>query len=138
MSAVDAVPPRLRRPTDDAVVVFAVGDRRFAVPPGRVVEIGRITAFTPLPSTDSANLGVGLYRGRAVALVDVARRFGADGSDPAVPSSAPPWLCVFLTTDTGVEGLPVDAVLGFEPAAGVRAAGIPILEPAPQEAREWP
>ncbi len=95
-----------------ALVVVAVGGRRFALPGPRVREITRIDAVTPVPCDDPANLGVALHRERVLPLVDLRRRLGLG---PAEPGPRPP-LCVVARTADGDVGFPIDAVLEFIPS----------------------
>ncbi len=113
-------------PAVPACLVVAVGDRRVALPAARIVEVARIGGYTPLPCEDPANLGVVLHRDALVPLVDVAPRIGARRAGPI----GAPALCVFVETETGVVGFPIDRVLGLEPARDGGADGVPILDPA--------
>lgn len=108
------------------LVVLAVRDRRFAVPADRVVEVARIAGYTPVPCDDPSNLGVLVHRGGLVPLVDAGAHLGLR---PAAPRALP-GLCVFVRAHFGEVGVPIDQVLGLEPAVdGALPEGVILLDP---------
>jgi purine-binding chemotaxis protein CheW len=113
-------PTSTRRPP---VVMCALGEQKFAVPVERVVEVARVASYTRLPCGDPTNLGVVLYRERLVPLVDLRPRLGLARAG----TGTPPHLCVFVRSDAGEVGFPVDGVLGLAPAPGPEP-GIPVLD----------
>lgn len=121
--------PRAARSTatpPPSVVVVALGERRVAVPAARIVEVGPITGYTPLPSEDRTTLGVVLHRDTLVPLVDLASRFGARPPGPV----ALPTLGLFVETTRGRVAFPIDRVLGLLVSPdGKLADGITALDP---------
>lgn len=106
------------------VMVFAVGQRRFALPGAQVLEIARVGTLTVVPSDDPANLGLVLHRDRIIPVVDVARRLGV----PVGPRE-PGQLTLFARAAFGEVGFPIDAVVGFGSAsAGAPADGATFVD----------
>lgn len=107
-------------------MVFALGERRFAVPVTRVLDVANVTAYTPLPCEDPTNLGVVLHRERLTPLVDLAPRLGVGRTHPLES----PGLCLFVRTGRGEMGFPIDQVTGVAPVAGARLPeGFTVLDP---------
>ncbi len=102
--------------TPGNVVVFVADGHRFALPGAGVVEIARAEGVTAVPSDDPANLGVTVHRDRVVPLVDLPRRIGLAGEHRRGPS----WLCLYVRTEHGEIGFPIDTVVGFGPAGRLR------------------
>lgn len=112
------------------VVVFALAGRRFALPAERVVEVARVSTYTPLPCENPAHLGVVSHRDSVIPLLDLARELGARRAD----SLQSPGLCLFCMTELGEIACPVDQVVGLAPApdegfaqSSTLSAGIPIF-----------
>jgi chemotaxis signal transduction protein len=117
--AVPRTPAAPRR----TIVVVDVRGRRLAAPAERVVEVARTGRYTRVPCEDPSNLGVVMHRGAVVPLVDVGTRLGV----PAAPSV--PDLCLFLRTQLGEIGVPIDQVVGLEPAPdGGLPEGVTLLD----------
>lgn len=106
----------MRPLTADNVVVFVADGHRFALPGARVVEIARVEQVTPVPCDDPANLGVAMHRERVVPLLDLARRLGLSGER----RRRRPWLCLYVRTEQGEIGFPIDTVVGFGPMGRLR------------------
>jgi chemotaxis signal transduction protein len=106
--------------------VVSVGDRRIAIPAGRIVEVARVAGYTPLPCDDAANLGVVVHRDALIPLVDLAPRLGARRFAPVKL----PGLCVFVETEVGEVAFPIDRVLGLEPVRDGGPDAVPVLDPA--------
>jgi chemotaxis signal transduction protein len=121
----------MRRPgkpvaASPSVLVVGMGDRRLAVPAAQIVEVARLVAYTPLPCDDPTNLGVVLHRDTLIPLIDLASRLGARRAGPV----GVPGLCLFVQTDVGEVGFPIDRVLGLESAYDDRSdRGVPVLDP---------
>jgi chemotaxis signal transduction protein len=110
-----------------SLLVVALGDRRVAVPAARIAEVARIATYTPLPCEDPTVLGVVVHRETLIPLVDLAPRLGARRAG----SVKLPGLCLFVETDAGEVGFPIDRVLGLEAArADTSERGVPLLDPA--------
>jgi chemotaxis signal transduction protein len=123
------VPRRAGKPVPVplSVLVVGLGDRRLAVPVAQIVEVARLVAYTPLPCEDPTNLGVVLHRDALIPLVDLARRLGARRAGPI----GLPGLCLFVQTDVGDVGFPIDRVLGLESVLDDRPdRAVPVLAPA--------
>lgn len=58
------------------LLVFALGERRFAVPAEVVVEVVRVVASAPLPGAPAIVEGVINVRGTLVPALDIRSRFG--------------------------------------------------------------
>ena len=124
-----SVPRRAAKPVaaPPSVLVVAFGDRRVAVPAAQIVEVARLVAYTPLPCEDPTNLGVVLHRDTLLPLVDLASRLGARRAG----SVGLPGLCLFVQTDVGEVGFPIDRVLGLESVRDDRPdRAVPVLDPA--------
>lgn len=67
------------------VCTFALGDRRFAVDVGRVLEVLRGQEITRLPLAPPGVLGLVNLRGRIVTAVDLRRCLGLDERPPGAP-----------------------------------------------------
>lgn len=114
------LPRRTRRQPAEPVstfVVFTVGDRRFALPTGRVEAVSEIPGYTPLPAAGRPEvLGLVAHRGRAVALVDLDRCLGTPGA--AGRAEAPASLCVVVAHAGRRLGFPVDELEGLARVSG--------------------
>jgi chemotaxis signal transduction protein len=109
------------------VLIVALADRRVAVPAGQIVEVFRIGAYTRLPCEDPTNLGIVLHREMLIPLVDLALRLGGRRGGPV----RLPGLCLFVETDAGEIGFPIDRVLGLASVPGDGAdRAVPLLDPA--------
>jgi purine-binding chemotaxis protein CheW len=62
-----------------SLVVFALGDARFALASEDVQEIAAAVAIAPLPNAPAIVEGVINVRGAIVPVLDLRRRFGLDG-----------------------------------------------------------
>lgn len=93
------------------VVVFSLVDRRFALPAERVVEVAKVSGYTPLPCENAAHLGVVYHRETVIPLVDVGRLMGVRG----LASFPSPGLCFFCRTERGEIAFPVDRIFGLAP-----------------------
>jgi chemotaxis signal transduction protein len=114
-------------PPSTSVLIVALADRRVAVPAGQIVEVFRIGAYTRLPCEDPTNLGIVLHREMLIPLVDLALRLGGRRGGPV----RLPGLCLFVETDAGEIGFPIDRVLGLASVPGDGAdRAVPLLDPA--------
>lgn len=66
---------------------LTVGDLLLGIDVGRIQEVLRDTAFTPVPMADSAIRGLINLRGQIVTAIDLRRRIGLGDADPGAPSS---------------------------------------------------
>lgn len=108
------------------LVLVGVGERRVAVPVAQIVEVARVSAYTPLPGEDRTNLGVVLHRDAVVPLVDLGARFGVRRPGPVEL----PALSLFVRTAQGTVALLVDRILGLQPATDVGPEdAITLLDP---------
>jgi len=62
-------------PRTREVLVFEVGDQRYALPTADVLELVRAVAITPLPDAPAVIEGVVNVRGRVLPVLDVRARF---------------------------------------------------------------
>lgn len=97
------------------VVLFAIDGRAFALPGARVAEIAQVDRITAIPCDDPATVGVTLHRDRVIPLLDLPRRLGLPGRRRRADAG----LCLFVRTDRGELGFPIDTVLGFGPPGRV-------------------
>jgi purine-binding chemotaxis protein CheW len=63
-------------PEPERMVLFVVGEHRFAVPIGRIREIIPTRPYTPLPGSGAHVCGLINLRGRIVTVVDLGARLG--------------------------------------------------------------
>lgn len=91
--------------SDVQFVVCLVADERYGIEVGRVHEIIRLTAITPLPGADRSFSGVINLRGRIIPVMNLRQQFG-------LPDAPPTRLSRIVVADAGGAqiGLVVDAV----------------------------
>ena len=99
-------PLRLRR----FHVRFKLGETCYALPAEELFGVHQVEDLTILPSDQSWNLGVTLFRGQAFGIVDLQSLM--DGTESVPPSV--PFFCIFYKTTHGVLGFRVDEILGIE------------------------
>lgn len=59
----------------DSLLVFMLGDQRYALPLPKVDRVVRMVAITPLPKVPDIILGVVNIQGRVIPVVNMRRRF---------------------------------------------------------------
>lgn len=59
----------------DHLIVFTLGDQRYALPLPEVDRVVRMVAITPLPEAPGIILGVVNIRGRVIPVINMRRRF---------------------------------------------------------------
>ncbi|MDA8192802.1 MAG: chemotaxis protein CheW [Thermaerobacter sp.] len=108
------------------LLVFQLGGTRFGIETALVAEVVSHGAITPVPGTPPFLLGVGPYRGRIVAVIDLRAWLDVDGRP------LPPDFRVVVVTVAGMTfGLAVDSVEGVvRDDAGQR---FPVVSPASAE-----
>jgi purine-binding chemotaxis protein CheW len=60
------------------VLVFKLGDERYALETVYILEVFPLTQLTPLPNVPAFLVGITPYRGEILALVDLRRLFGME------------------------------------------------------------
>ncbi len=91
---------------DEQFIIFRLGEQEFGLPVGAVDEIARPPRHvTPLPKAPAFIDGVMNLRGQVVPLVDLRRRFGVGGKEPAATQRV-----LVLAIDGGKTGFLVDGV----------------------------
>jgi len=60
------------------VLVFELGDERYALETGTILEVFPLTNFTPVPGVPDFLVGVTPYRGEILALIDLRKLFGME------------------------------------------------------------
>lgn len=110
--------------TADAVefVVFALGDRRFAVESGRVEEAVDLPAVTRVPGTTGSVEGVAELRGEATPVVDAAELLPEDPGE-RTPRTLPPGVGGAALADAAASDDP-DRLLVADPGDGRDRVGI--------------
>jgi purine-binding chemotaxis protein CheW len=89
----------------ERMVLFVVGEHRFAVPIGRIREIIPARAYTPLPGSGAHVCGLINLRGRLVTVVDLGARLGL------APASRTPEHSIVIVEHRGkLAGLAVEEV----------------------------
>lgn len=107
-----AVP--VRRSASVSLVTFAVGDDLFAADVSTVERVLKLRETSPVPNMPEWLIGMMAYRGSAVPLLDLRRRFEL----PEAPASDSRRILVFVSPD-GFTAAIVDSVLdvrGVDPA----------------------
>jgi len=102
--------PREAPPTpEDALelLVFALGEERYALESAQVIETIFFREFTPVPCTPAIYLGVVNHRGRVLPVLDLRRLFGLAGH--TLPERR--WIIVAEANDVAV-GIFSDGVVG--------------------------
>jgi purine-binding chemotaxis protein CheW len=90
-----------------SLVVFAIGDQRYAVPLGLAERVLPMVAVSPLPAAPEIALGAVNAHGRLLAVLDVQRRLGLPQRE-----FGPSARLLVATTSTRTVALPVDEVYG--------------------------
>lgn len=68
------------------VMVFRIGEERYAVPLENVVEVARAAGITPLPGAERPVIGVTGWHGRVLTVLDVSLSGAAAGRAPGEES----------------------------------------------------
>lgn len=92
------------------LLAFMIGGRARALSLRLVAGVAEIGAVTRLPAADPCNLGLIVYRGTVLPLVDLGRRL--DGT--AAPGGARPAAFCIVTRSQPAIAFPVEAVLGLQ------------------------
>lgn len=71
-------PHEPKAPARERIVIFALGEQRYALPIDRVQEIQQIVEPTPVPDTSSALLGMINLRGAVVPAIDLRQMLGME------------------------------------------------------------
>ncbi len=90
-------------------ISFQLGGEVWGLPMEIVSGIEEVKSLTPIPTSDRSNLGVVLYRGRLVPLIDVRLRLGGQ----SFVQGDLPHLCVFLKSATTPLGFPIEKLGGI-------------------------
>ena len=107
----------LQGPKGTAHIVFRLLDRRYAVAVGKVIELDRLPAYTPVPNTPAYVLGVTNVRGDVLAVIDLRRLLGGDLTNRSETARL---LTIRNSAGDLQTGLVVDSLQGMravEPAA---------------------
>lgn len=110
------------READERVLVFLVGEQRYALPVGQVGEIHQIVEFAPAPSPVRGALGVLDLRGTVIPALDA--RVLLDEMLTPLRIEMPMIVC---STTRGQAALVVDAVLEVAALSGDRVQDPPLL-----------
>jgi purine-binding chemotaxis protein CheW len=89
-----------------AVVVFALGDERYALETSAVREVLRLGDITPLPETPAFLLGITNLRGHILPLFDLRQFFGVPAQEPTAEARV-----MVLGQERHEFGILADAVL---------------------------
>lgn len=111
------------------VIVVRLAGGRYAVPMDRVVEVGRPPALTRVPGLPDWVLGLANWRGRVLAVLDLAELL-AGPSTPPRPGSRPPGRLLVLTDGSTRVGLLTDGVDGSVRLDRPPSPAPPLPEPA--------
>ncbi len=60
---------------DVSLIVFRIGDRRFATPIGQIRKVKARSSITDVPNQRGALIGILMQRNQVVPIIDLARRF---------------------------------------------------------------
>ena len=67
-----------RGPAAEDVLVFTLGDERYAAAARHVLEVVPLRGLTPVPATPPVIQGIMLHRGRILAVIDLRPLFGRE------------------------------------------------------------
>ncbi len=113
----------LQGPKGTAHIVFRLLERRYAVAVGKVIELDRLPAYTPVPNTPGFVLGVTNVRGDVLAVIDLRRLLGGDLSNRSETARL---LTIRSSVGDMQTGLVVDSL------QGMRAVEPEATRPAPE------
>ena len=111
----------------EGLVVFRLGDERYAVPLRCVRELSRIPVVTPVPRLPGFVAGVANLRGNVLGLIDLRSVVGAP---PALAGEEAKRRMMVLQVDGVTVGVLVDAVEGVEEIEAEVDPPIPTLADA--------
>ena len=128
-AALAAAPPDAAPADTVEVLVFALGEERYAVPSEQVREVRALDRLTPLPSAPAFVAGLTNVRGRVVPVLDLRPFFGAPASGGAARAAiylvgpmgdvgvlATDWPAVRSLRESDLGPLPAGAPVGLDPA----------------------
>ena len=67
--------------SEEKLLAFRAGDRRFALPASQVREVATIPPITVVPHAPASLMGIGTVRGEATAILSAAALLGIDGDN---------------------------------------------------------
>lgn len=94
------------------LVVFRVGEQRYALPLGAVERVFPMVAVAPLPQAPAVALGVINIHGRVTPVVDIRRRLGTPPREYGLADHL-----LLARTPRRTLAMPVDEVLGVREVA---------------------
>lgn len=65
----------------EVLVVFPMGNERYAISIEKVKEVVKLPPIAPIPQSEDYILGVGNIRGNVIAITDLSKRINAEVSD---------------------------------------------------------
>lgn len=90
-------------------VRFRLDEHQYTLPAEQLFGVNEVHRLTSIPSDRPWNLGVALFRGLALGVLDL--RGLMNRTEKELPET--PFFCIFCKTSKGVLGFPVDEIHGL-------------------------